>query len=496
MRHHSEFGALGSERLIAPGYEICFLTTPSELQEAAALDYQTFSEARPAVAGNEVNQPYVDLPGYHRATKLGYILGLRANGHPELPDGVLEGFAAILVHPDPESDEPLLRYLKPGDGYLWVSGLKKEVRGQGLGGALLDARLDIARSLGLQRVFTVVHPTNLNSIGNLNSRGFVGIGSQQIYYLLSGRDGMRIVMLNGDINNPNWVTEKIGTTLSPLEVFEANITAGEVDPSMEPETPSLNYPKPIPYDHRVTHTSFETILDFLESGLCIKKVDRSPVNSAYIRYHLGAFKEDAGQLLAERLYPYSTLLEAYQTDSPQQATPQLSTLIAEKILGLLDNHPLYPNTLLYNPKRFHGQILLSRRLFTDWLIGYHKNVMSDVAPEQVLPPELTGELFTLPLIQQLKDTFIVFEHDALRAFINWLPPRHPLQSQVNKLDMDAVPHTKQSLTAWNAQAYRAISTYPLERLLGYDYLFPESRFAARIAYVLGRIRHARQRRRG
>jgi ribosomal protein S18 acetylase RimI-like enzyme len=189
---------------VCPPYRVVELTAPDDLRRAAEFDTRIFSEARIDFDGEAVAQPTVDSSEYERLVELGgKVIGL-----VEVKSDDLMAVGCVALNKDPEAPELLLQTLQEDTAYMTVSGVAKQYRRRGLGRVLLYERLEKAREAGKTKAMSNVHETNIESICNLiKNGGFLGVARLDNYYNMSETAGARVIMLNGDINNPNWAQE-------------------------------------------------------------------------------------------------------------------------------------------------------------------------------------------------------------------------------------------------------------------------------------------------
>jgi len=101
-------------------------------------------------------------------------------------DCLLAGYSSVVLEQIGQVVGYGIISIAAGEAHLLNICIARELRGRGMGSGLLDYLLSHARSIGAQRVFLEVRPSNLEARHMYRSAGFSVIGVRKRYYRARG----------------------------------------------------------------------------------------------------------------------------------------------------------------------------------------------------------------------------------------------------------------------------------------------------------------------
>ncbi|HEX9153444.1 MAG TPA: GNAT family N-acetyltransferase [Candidatus Saccharimonadales bacterium] len=336
-----------SEQEHADGIRTCH--SYNDLAAAARFDARIFAPPRTDKYGSEVAQPdAVTVEDYERMAAHGPVFYL-IDG----PDDSIVAVCAINLAPDPMAHEPILRNMDTDTAYCTVVATDPRFRGRGLANLLLRRGLDAARQAGMRKMVTTIHPTNVGSQKVFYANGFLGTGMVDAYYNLRGGSGRRLIMLNGDLQDPGWAlsraTAGIVRRVPLTEAAHADFAMG-FDAMSELYSPLLE-------------------MSYLAAG---------PVEYAngQALIPIAPFTGDELSMIAHWLYPYNSLREGYDTIR-QYSTPHdhITRWIGSGILSSIDSGC---GEYLRSDLPLMAD---SNRRMVEWLVAYHNAVQGGQASD-------------------------------------------------------------------------------------------------------------------
>ncbi|HSE29813.1 MAG TPA: GNAT family N-acetyltransferase [Candidatus Saccharimonadales bacterium] len=337
-------------------------TSKQMVQRAAEFDFSIFSQDR-----GEVTQPTYEYKTYERLFALGIA---EFTGYVD-PTGEIAAMGGIMTGPDPEAEESMLQNLKHDTAYMWVLATSPKFSGNGLGGQVLKDSIEIAKKAGKTKMITTVHPNNYNSLSAFFKNGFVAVGRVCNYYNMTGSDGERLILMNGDLDNDQWADQITG----PYSVSVA--------------IPDFTLEKMDEIESTINFFGFEM---GMASRGCFR-LNENTVSLKPYRY-LGDIVE-----VAKLIYPYESFAEAY-----------LSALSQIKNMNLFDRITLANLQAFSERMNVGGQPesplfaihkSQTHKLFMQWLSDYRSHYLK--SPTKIDDFESSLEAATmqndLPLVE-------------------------------------------------------------------------------------------------
>lgn len=112
-------------------------------------------------------------------------------------DCIRVGYSCRVLANDQEIIAYSIMSSGAGEAHLLNICVKKEYQSQGLGGYVLQAMIDIAKTKKVDTIFLEVRPSNLAALSLYSKYGFNEIGQRKDYYpAKGGREDAVILALN------------------------------------------------------------------------------------------------------------------------------------------------------------------------------------------------------------------------------------------------------------------------------------------------------------
>ena len=106
-------------------------------------------------------------------------------------DAIEDSFGLFLVARTKEEKQVLGyigMYCTPEEGEITNVAVKSDVRGQGIGGCLVDAMIQEAKARDIPRIVLEVRVSNTPAIATYQNRGFVNLGVRKNFYQFPKED--------------------------------------------------------------------------------------------------------------------------------------------------------------------------------------------------------------------------------------------------------------------------------------------------------------------